>query len=59
MSERIAKEDITETNDLGQTVVVVAAGQPIPDGVGSAAKAVAAPAENKARKAPAKKKVGG
>lgn len=30
---RIAKEDITEVNDQGQTVVVVHAGQPIPEGV--------------------------
>jgi len=34
MSElRIAKEDIVEENVLGQTVVVVPAGQPIPEGV--------------------------
>jgi len=31
--QRIATEDIVEENALGQTVVVVPAGQPIPPGV--------------------------
>lgn len=55
MSDQIAEQDIVEVNDLGQTVVVVAKGQPIPEHLvpkRSAAKKVAAPAENKARKAP-------
>jgi hypothetical protein len=55
MSDRIAKQDITEKNSLGQTVVLVAAGQPIPDGVEvpksqTEAKKVDAPPENKARR---------
>lgn len=33
MTDRVAKEDIIVRNDLGQNVVVVAAGQPIPEGV--------------------------
>jgi hypothetical protein len=33
MSDRIATEDIVEKNENGQNVVVVPAGQPIPDGV--------------------------
>lgn len=33
LSERIAKEDIIEVNDLGQSVVVVPKGQPIPESV--------------------------
>lgn len=56
MAERqVAKEDIIETNELGQRVVVVPAGQPIPDGVKqgeskpAAAKAQEQPVENKAR----------
>lgn len=31
MSEQIAKEDIVRTNEFGQQVVVVPAGQPIPE----------------------------
>jgi len=54
MSEKIAEKDITRRNELGQTVVLVHAGMPIPDGLdltGSSAdvKAVSAPPENKAR----------
>lgn len=59
MSDQVAKEDITEVNDLGQTVVVVAKGQPIPEHLlpkKSAAKKVDGPAEDKARKAPASAK---
>lgn len=59
MSDQIAKEDITEVNELGQTVVLVAKGQPIPEGLvpkKPAAKKVSAPAENKARKSPASAK---
>jgi hypothetical protein len=33
MTDKIAKEDITEVNENGQTVVVVPAGMPIPEGV--------------------------
>jgi hypothetical protein len=33
MSDRIAKKDIIRTNHLGQRVVVVPKGQPIPDGL--------------------------
>lgn len=32
MSNKIAEQDITEVNGLGQTVVLVHAGQPIPEG---------------------------
>lgn len=31
MADKIAKEDITQVNEAGQTVVLVPAGQPIPD----------------------------
>jgi len=55
MSIEVAKHDITEVNELGQTVVIAAKGQPIPEGYKPAAKAVAAPAENKARPAPQKR----
>ncbi len=36
MSQRIAEEDITTVNGLGQTVVLVPKGQPIPEGFDSA-----------------------
>lgn len=57
MSDKIAAEDITEVNDLGQTVVLVAKGQPVPEHLlparkAASAKKVDAPAENKARRAP-------
>lgn len=51
MSEEIAKKAITEVNELGQTVVVVQKGMPIPKHLQKpAAKKVAAPAENKVRR---------
>lgn len=61
MSDQIAKQDIIEKNDLGQFVLVVAKGQPIPVGrvEKPAAKKVAAPAENKARRMPRGKKDAG
>lgn len=61
MSDQIAKADIVEKNAAGQYVVVVPKGQPIPKDLvreekpAAKAKAVAAPAENKARKAPRKR----
>lgn len=49
MTDRIATEDIIEKNDLGQNVVVVAAGQPIPADVDvPKSKTEAAPAEEPA-----------
>lgn len=36
--KKIAKKDITIQNDLGQTVVVVPAGQPVPDDLDAAKK---------------------
>jgi len=36
MTQKIATHDITRTNEVGQTVVVVPAGQPIPEGIDSA-----------------------
>lgn len=54
MSDQIAKADIVEKNAAGQYVVVVPKGQPIPKDLVREAKPVAAPAENKARRAPRK-----
>lgn len=59
LSDTLAKEDIVVENVHGQNVVVVAKGQPVPKDLEAyteklTAKAVAAPAENKARKAPQK-----
>lgn len=53
MSGKIAAKDIVRDNDLGQSVLVVAAGQPIPEGFrtreGEAVEAKKAkPVENKA-----------
>lgn len=61
MSEKIAEKDITKVNELGQNVVLVAAGQPIPEDLdltGSSAetKAKSAAPENKARKSSASSK---
>lgn len=54
MSDQIAKADIVEKNAAGQYVVLVPKGQPIParlvEQEKPAAKKVAAPAENKARR---------
>jgi serine kinase of HPr protein (carbohydrate metabolism regulator) len=55
MSEEIAQKAITEVNELGQTVVVVQKGMPIPKHLQASAKKVAAPAEDKARRGPRKK----
>lgn len=55
MAEKIAERDITQVNALGQTVVVVPKGQPIPADLDVDAKAVQAPAENKARAVAGKK----
>lgn len=56
MSEEIAKKAITEVNELGQTVVVVQKGMPIPKHLQKpAAKKVSAPVEDKARKGPRKR----
>jgi hypothetical protein len=65
MTGKIAKKDIIRVNSYGQTVVVVAEGQPIPDGLDlepgeATSEKKAKPAENKAAegrptpKAPAK-----
>lgn len=60
MSDQIAKHDITERNDAGQTVVLVPKGQPIPahlvEREKPAAKKVAAPAEDKSRRGPRKER---
>lgn len=48
MSDAIAKEDITETNEAGQTIVVVPAGQPIPKDLDPKAKARAKKADGDA-----------
>lgn len=51
MTDRIAKEAITEVNDAGQTVVIVPAGQPIPEGVDvPKSKTTTAGAEDKAKR---------
>lgn len=71
MSDKTAKEPITVTNQGGQTVLLVAAGQPIPDNLDelkrihsrgpidaqqpAQEKAVEEPAENKARGRAARK----
>lgn len=59
MSDQIAQHDIVEKNAAGQTVVLVAKGQRIPKELQVRAKAVAAPAENKARRMPRGKKDAG
>jgi hypothetical protein len=61
--KKIAEKAIVKKNELGQRVVVVPKGQPIPGEFVSdkpkakkpAAKKVAAPVEDKARKGPRKK----
>lgn len=57
MSDQIAERDITETNPAGQTVVLVPAGQPIPEHLleRAAGKALDPP-ENKAKPAPRRRK---
>jgi hypothetical protein len=45
MTDRIAEKDIIEKNALGQTVVLVHAGQRIPEGID-------VPAESEAKKPP-------
>lgn len=51
MTDKIAEEDITEVNALGQTVVVVPKGQPVPEGVDAPAQDKAAPkTQDKARR---------
>lgn len=49
MSQRIAERDIVQKNAAGQNVVVVAKGQPIPDGLEVPDTKKKAPAQNKAR----------
>ena len=51
MADKTAQKDITVVNDAGQTVVVVPAGQPIPDDLADrkkAAGAVSGTADDKA-----------
>lgn len=56
MSDEIAKKAITEVNELGQTVVVVQKGMPVPKHLQKpAAKKVAAAPEDKAQRGPRKK----
>lgn len=58
MSGLIADRDLIITNALGQRVVVVPKGQPVPEQHASLmaeSKAVAAPPENKAAPAPRKR----
>lgn len=58
MSGKTADRDITRVNHLGQTVVIVPKGRPIPEGLPEASegKKIEGPPENKAAARPRRKR---